>query len=133
MRENEPITQTRPSQNLAKSVQPGRAIVKVYRRKAPAGNFSFTAVSSGSYCLSPAIFQRSLGNSLPHRVKFIAASELLGQVQDRARLAKFTNALNQHRQKRNAANEKHSENRFTNGHAMGIDNARGANVLITAH
>jgi hypothetical protein len=36
-------------------------------------------------------------------VKFFAASELLEQTQDRNWLAKVTNALNQHWQKRNAA------------------------------
>ena len=42
-----------------------------------------------------------------HSVKFFAASELLEQVQDRTWLAKVTNALNQHWQKRNAAKRKH--------------------------
>jgi hypothetical protein len=36
-------------------------------------------------------------------VKYFAASELLEQVEDRTWLAKVTNALNQHWQKRNAA------------------------------
>jgi hypothetical protein len=39
----------------------------------------------------------------PHSVKYFAASELLEQVEDRAWLAKVTNALNQHWQRRNAA------------------------------
>jgi hypothetical protein len=46
---------------------------------------------------------KPLGNPPPNSVKFFAASELLEQVQDRAWLAKVTNALNQHWQKRNAA------------------------------
>ena len=46
---------------------------------------------------------KPLGNPLPSSVKFFAASELLEQVQDRTWLAKITNALNQHWQKRNAA------------------------------
>ena len=46
---------------------------------------------------------KPLGNPPPNSVKFFAASELLDQVQDRAWLAKVTNALNQHWQKRNAA------------------------------
>jgi hypothetical protein len=44
-----------------------------------------------------------LGNPPPNSVKFFAALELLEQVQDRTWLAKVTNALNQHWQKRNAA------------------------------
>jgi len=46
---------------------------------------------------------KPLGNPSPYNVKFFAASELLEQVQDRMWLAKVTNALNQHWQKRNAA------------------------------
>jgi len=46
---------------------------------------------------------KPLGNPSPYNVKFFAASELLEQVQDRTWLAKVTNALNQHWQKRNAA------------------------------
>ena len=46
---------------------------------------------------------KPLGNPSPYNVKFFAASELLEQVRDRAWLAKVTNALNQHWQKRNAA------------------------------
>src|SRR5450432_1366179 len=50
---------------------------------------------------------KPLGNPPPNSVKFFAASELLEQVQDRTWLAKVTNALNQHWQKRNAAKRKH--------------------------
>jgi hypothetical protein len=46
---------------------------------------------------------KPLGNPPPNSVKFFAASELLELVEDRAWLAKVTNALNQHWQKRNAA------------------------------
>ena len=46
---------------------------------------------------------KPLGNPPPNSVKFYAASELLEQIEDRAWLAKVTNALNQHWQKRNAA------------------------------
>jgi len=46
---------------------------------------------------------KPLGNPPPNSVKFFAASELLEQVKDRAWLAKVTNALNQHWQKKNAA------------------------------
>jgi hypothetical protein len=45
---------------------------------------------------------KPLGNPPPHSVKYYAASELLEQVEDQAWLAKVTNALNQHWQKRNA-------------------------------
>jgi hypothetical protein len=44
-----------------------------------------------------------LGNPPPNSVKFFAASELLELVEDRAWLAKVTNALNQHWQRKNAA------------------------------
>jgi hypothetical protein len=46
---------------------------------------------------------KPLGNPPPHSVKYFAASEVLEQMQDRTWLAKITNALNQHWQKRNAA------------------------------
>jgi hypothetical protein len=46
---------------------------------------------------------KPLGNPSPYNVKFFAASQLLEQVKDRTWLAKVTNALNQHWQKRNAA------------------------------
>jgi hypothetical protein len=46
---------------------------------------------------------KPLGNPSPYNVKFFAESELLEQVEDRAWLAKVTNALNQHWKIRNAA------------------------------
>jgi len=46
---------------------------------------------------------KPLGNPAANGIKFFATSELLEQVQDRMWLAKVTNALNQHWQKRNAA------------------------------
>ena len=49
---------------------------------------------------------KPLGNPPPNSVKFYAASELLELVKDRAWLAKVTNALNQHWQKKNAAKKK---------------------------
>ena len=52
---------------------------------------------------------KPLGNPSPYNVKFFATSELLEQVKDRSWLAKVTNALNQHWQKRNAA----KKNRLT--------------------
>jgi hypothetical protein len=53
---------------------------------------------------------KPLGNPPPHSVKFFAASELLEQIQDRTWLAKVTNPLNQHWQKKNAAKK--------NGHSF---------------
>ena len=50
---------------------------------------------------------KPLGNPPANSVKFFAASELLEQVRDRAWLAKVTNALNRHWQKRNAAKRNH--------------------------
>jgi hypothetical protein len=46
---------------------------------------------------------KPLGNPPPNSVKFFAASELLEQVKDRSWLAKVTNALNQHWQRKNSA------------------------------
>ena len=59
---------------------------------------------------------KPLGNPPPNSVKFYAASELLEQIQDRAWLAKVTNAVNQHWQKRNAAKRNRPANSFQNGH-----------------
>ena len=59
---------------------------------------------------------KPLGNPPLHSVKYFAAPELLEQVQDRAWLAKVTNALNQHWQKRNAAKKNCPENCSQNGH-----------------
>ena len=53
---------------------------------------------------------KPLGNPPPNSVKFFASLELLEQIKDRAWLAKATNALNQHWQKRNAAKKHHSAN-----------------------
>ena len=44
-----------------------------------------------------------LGNPPPHSIEYFPAPELLEQVQDRTRLARVTNALNQHLRKRNGA------------------------------
>jgi len=64
---------------------------------------------------------RSLRLNPPtHSVKYFAASELLEQVQDRAWLAKVTDALNQHWQKRNAAG-KNSQSFFANRLAKHVD------------
>jgi hypothetical protein len=59
---------------------------------------------------------KPLGNPPPNSVKYYAASELLEQVKDRAWLAKVTNALNQHWQKRNAAKKNCPVNSSQNGH-----------------
>ena len=49
---------------------------------------------------------KPLGNPSPYNVKYFASSELLEQMNDRAWLAKVTNSLNQHWQKRNAVKRK---------------------------
>ena len=49
---------------------------------------------------------KPLGNPPPSSVKYFAALELLEQVKDRTWLAKVTNALNQHWQRKNAAKNK---------------------------
>jgi hypothetical protein len=59
---------------------------------------------------------KPLGNPPPHSVKYFAASELLEQVQDRTWLAKITNALNQHWQRRNAAKKNSPAHGSQNGH-----------------
>ena len=46
---------------------------------------------------------KPLGNPPPNSVKYFAALEVLEQAKDRTWLAKVTNALNQHWQKKNAA------------------------------
>jgi hypothetical protein len=85
-------------------------------------------LSSGPCCRSSAIFHLSqfsvaarllkpLGNPPAHYVKFFAASELLEQVEDRAWLAKVTNALNQRWQGKNAAKKICSPSNSQNGHA----------------
>jgi hypothetical protein len=59
---------------------------------------------------------------------YFAASELLEQVQDRARLAKVTNALNQHWQKRNAAKQSCSGNGSQNGHVVSVGRSSAVNA-----
>lgn len=51
---------------------------------------------------------KPLGNPPPNSVKFFAAGDILEQANDRAWLAKVTNALNQHWQRKNAAKKKPS-------------------------
>ncbi len=63
---------------------------------------------------------KPLGNPPPHTVKFFAASELLEQVKDRSWLAKVTNALNQHWQKRNATKKNCAANGLPNGHSSPV-------------
>ena len=45
---------------------------------------------------------KPLGNPLPNGVKFFASAEVLEQAKDRAWLARITNTINQHWQKKNA-------------------------------
>jgi hypothetical protein len=67
---------------------------------------------------------KPLGNPPPHSVKYFAASELLEQVEDRAWLAKVTNALNQHWQNKNAAKRKHLTDEARNAYS------RSASVVL---
>ena len=67
-------------------------------------------------------------NPSPYNVKFFAASELLEQVQDRAWLAKVTNALNQHWQKRYAAKQSCSGNGSLNGHVVSVGQSSAVNA-----
>lgn len=61
---------------------------------------------------------KPLGNPPPYNVKFFTASELLELVEARAWLAKVTNALNQHWQKRNAARKSGPLNSSENRQVM---------------
>jgi hypothetical protein len=54
--------------------------------------------------------QKPSTNPPPNSVKFFAATELLEQVHDRAWLVKMTNALNQHRQRKNLRKKSHLMN-----------------------
>jgi hypothetical protein len=63
---------------------------------------------------------KPLGNPPPHSVKYIAASELLEQVKDRASLAKVTNAWNQHWRKRNACKTSRSLARIENHQSISL-------------
>ena len=71
---------------------------------------------------------KPLGNPSPYNVKFFAASELLEQGEDRAWLAKVTNALNQHWQKRNAAKRNRPGNGSRNGYLMPVSLSSVADV-----
>ena len=58
---------------------------------------------------------KPLGNPSPYNVKFFAASELLEQVRDRTWLAKVTNALNQHWQKKNVLRKNRIDEKLVSG------------------
>jgi hypothetical protein len=61
---------------------------------------------------------KPLGNPPPNSVKYFAALELLEQAQDRTWLAKVTNALNQHWQRRNARKKNYPLNVAENTHSI---------------
>ena len=63
---------------------------------------------------------KPLGNPPPNGIKFFAASELLELVKDRAWLAKVTNVLNQHWQKKNAAKKNHPADGLPKGHSSPV-------------
>jgi hypothetical protein len=58
---------------------------------------------------------KPLGNPSSYSVKYFAAAELLEQMSDRSWLAKVTNALNQHWQKKNGRRTGHSSSDRMNG------------------
>jgi hypothetical protein len=60
---------------------------------------------------------KPLGNPPPNSVKYFAASELLELAEDRAWLAKVTNGLNQHWQKRNVSKKNRPADGSPNGHS----------------
>lgn len=61
---------------------------------------------------------KPLGNPPPNSVKFFATLELLEQVKDRAWLAKLTNALHQHWQKKNRRKHDRAASMNGNGHPV---------------
>ena len=68
-------------------------------------------LNCGPHDIPPLIAARllkPLGSPAANGIKFFAASELLELVEDRTWLAKVTNAVNQHWQKKNAR-QKHLE------------------------
>src|ERR1035438_6982754 len=66
---------------------------------------------------------KPLGNPLPSSVKYFAASELLEQAKDRTWLAKVTNALNQHWQKKNAGKKNRLTLSSQNGYGLSAHDA----------
>jgi hypothetical protein len=63
---------------------------------------------------------KPLGDPPPNSVKFFAASELLEFVKDRTWLAKVSNTLNQHWQKKNAAKKNRPMDSSPNGHSSPV-------------
>ena len=61
---------------------------------------------------------KPLGNPPPNSVKFFATLELLEQAKDRTWLAKVTNALNQHWQKKNSVKRKPPAMGLTSGRLL---------------
>jgi hypothetical protein len=68
---------------------------------------------------------KPLGNPPPSSVKYFAASELLEQAKDRTWLAKVTNALNQHWQRKNAGKKNRLALSPANGHNPSAHDADG--------
>lgn len=64
------------------------------------------------------------GNPAPNEVKFFATAEILELLKDRSWLAKVTNAISQHRHKRNARLKSRSVN--------GVQNSAGSFVAEQA-
>jgi hypothetical protein len=67
---------------------------------------------------------KPLGNPPPNGIKFFATADILDLVKDRSWLAKITNTVNQHWQKKNARQKSHSPNGAQNGHSRTLDSAQ---------
>jgi hypothetical protein len=67
---------------------------------------------------------KPLGNPTSWGVKYFAAPELLALADDRAWLAKATNAINQYWQRKNAAKKNRPENGSQNGYVMANEAGR---------
>src|ERR1017187_2271478 len=60
---------------------------------------------------------KALGNPPLNGIKFFATADVLELIKDRSWLAKMTNTVNQHWQKKNARQRRHPHNGEQNGHS----------------
>jgi hypothetical protein len=63
---------------------------------------------------------KPLGNPAPNGIKFFATAAVLELMKDRSWLAKMTNTVNQHWQKKNARQRRHPHNGEQNGHSHAL-------------
>jgi hypothetical protein len=63
---------------------------------------------------------KPLGNPPLNGIKFFATADVLGVVKDRSWLAKMTNTVNQHWQKKNARQKRALVNGAVNGHSASL-------------